>query len=314
MKILKISTLRNFKNRIVDTISFFRKYPKWVAPQFRVNFTSNLNSLFTVHRPLNAESTLIMTDLIDAAFKTTYGESVNPKYTLPGKHEYRALQIIINNYCLASAIAANWEFAFKTFAERLGCKVFRKDPTLGVQTINLGQIKDNFSLLLPNLACNIDLVKDIRDCLIHGNLYQLREILTPHLAAEQIQELETGTFIINIKDGSSEYIDEIKTTEKAKELGLYLWFLSQGNSRLLDFAVEFLEKGITDLRKLSFLYACSEGPFKEKFFNLGKNGVPWDEALKKSYIAENKVFFPDNEENALEMVNECLSLFKYKIP
>lgn len=289
---MSLKKLKSLKPRLKATYEFFKNYERPFTEIYPEDILqATIKSKLREHQHPCAENEVFLEEVVQSIAQALNAGGDGSRFKRLGLSEFDHLSLIIQKFCAVAAVAAYWELQIKFFAGKTGVAVYRdSNPGEHIETKQIKLITDKILEKYPKINCNFTLPRDIRNCLLHGNLQQLRTLIEPTLTSEEIKSLDPKMVVLNLKTNGGKdlrYANDPITKEGAKEMGPFFWFLSQGNTRLLEFAARILEKSLSEIKRISALHAFSHHETEGFFDQVAING--------KTLTTEQKLVFVEKQ-------------------
>jgi hypothetical protein len=256
---------------------------------------------------------LILHDVSEALVKEQLNISRSTSLETAKNSGDEIIQIIIQKYCLVAGVAAAWELELKFLAAKLDVDVFvEKNEGEHIETRPSGRIVKGILTKYPRLNIDLENCLEIRNGLIHGNLQQLKVLMEGLLSKEELKEMNPRMAILNLQSNDIRMANDKFTKAEAKALGPFMWFISGGNTRLLDFANARLEEGLKKIRAITLLAGLSFDETVGYFDQLAKEGTAWTSDQRSIFTVARRSFIGVPESEIAKELDKLHLLFELK--
>lgn len=306
--------LKNIKPRFKATIEFFKNFEKPFTEIYPEDILqATIKNQLRRHQHPCAENEVVLEEMVQSIIHALKAEGEGSRFKRLGINEFDHLSLIIQKYCAVAAVAAYWELQIKFFAGKTGVEVYRDtNPGEHIETKYIKTIIEQILKKYPKINCNFSLPRDVRNCLLHGNLQQLRTIISPTLTEDELKSLDPKMAVLNLKsvDGKEiKYANDPFTKDEAKEMGPFFWFLSQGNTRLLEFSARILEKSLIEIKRISAIHAFSHHETDGFFEQIAIEGKPLTDEQKAIFIENQGHHMSSDKQFVADELDRILKLF-----
>lgn len=256
---------------------------------------------------------VVMEDIVDSAIQSAKGLSERTHIEKVAEAFAPVMDGIAHKVALTGGLACLWELELKFFASKLTeIKVFEVTRNKQkLRTSNVADIAKPLNQYYPYISCDLSYVAELRNNLFHGNFHQLKTELLKKISPEHRKDLDAKIAVIHAGHPESKVVmaHEVTDLEDAREMGLFLWFMSAGNSKLLDHVINELTKSIRDLQILTDLHAHSFDETKGFFNQMAKEGKILSSKQIDIYFEERKKGL--SQEHRAEFIRDLNSVFRF---
>lgn len=246
---------------------------------------------------------IILEDILDSAISHAKGLGDQTHIEKVASVFAPVMDGIATKVALTGGLACLWELELKFFASKLKeIPVFEiaKDK-VRLRTANVAQIAAPIANYYPFINCDLKYTAELRNNLFHGNFHQLKAEVEKRLRPEEIKDIESKIAVVHtkMKDPSGRVLmsNEVKDLDQARDLGMFLWFMSAGNSKLLDYVIKDITNSVRDIQILMELHAYSFRETEGFFDQLAKEG-------KRLTTVQENIFFKTRKHGLSEALRE----------
>lgn len=227
------------------------------------------------------------------------------------KHFGPLVELAVHKTGLLCGVAGLWELNLKFLAHKLDVDVFEERRN-EVRTSNLSVVCEEINRRYPKIKVNFKFLADIRHCLFHGNFKQLRTMIETKLSAGEKESLKSKIVALHLgRQGNDRFTmsDDPMSNTHAIEMGPFFWFLSGGNSKLIDFAVREFEHGLAQIEKLIILHSVSFDDCAGVFDQLAITGQRLTTVQEDHLFRQFQTFAPHVAETKDACINRLYRSF-----
>lgn len=277
----KIKATRSFYRQLDQVIKFELSESDVIKAQILAMLQSKLGN--------DHYNSLLATELSDAIVNLVESNNKSLVMDRVSQHFGPLVELIVHKTGLLCGVAGLWELNLKFLAHKLDIEVFEERRN-EVRTSRLADICEEIKSRYPKIKVDFQFLADIRHCLFHGNFQQLRVLVEARLSKDEKQSLKSKIVALHLgKQGKDRFTvsDDPMTNSQAIEMGPFFWFLSGGNSKLIDFTVREFEHGLAQIEKLIMIHSVSfdecAGVFSQLAVEGRKLSIEQEEHLFKQH-------------------------------
>ena len=257
----------------------------------------SVSRVLSKYFPGAEQNALLIHDIAEAVARELKGLEKKTRLESVVDREHELLGFIVQKFSLVAGIASAWELELKFFSGILGASVFTEAKSEYIQMKEIKKLINALKIKFPKLGSNLDICRDLRNGLLHGNFHQLKVLVTPHLTKEQIAHMNPRMALVNLQTSSEEMsvimADKDFSIEEAKSLGPFFWFLSGSNTRMLDYVGGILSTGRINLGIMASAVGLCQDECTGMFDQIAVDGIPWSEQQIQKFLRKNKAVWGD---------------------
>ncbi len=197
----------------------------------------------------------------------------------------------IEAFAYLGSLAIRWEFETRMFADKFDVPTTKitKDPIEGerLKNVRLDSVIKGLREKMPHLNLNIELLKELRDKLVHANFIEFTRILERY----SDRSLKSNVVKMDMSTGKIQHADEIKEAKDLLKLKSFGAFIATFNVDTFEIGKQIFTEALDILSHLLNLKAHS---YEFDYFSHAfAHGRPFEreeiELFQKFQIGKQKI-------------------------